>query len=38
MRSQVLLAGGQVIFFKDLPFLPQVMIDLAQNDLNNLDK
>ena len=36
--SQVLLAGGQVFFLGDLPFLPHLTIDSAQNELNNLDR
>ena len=35
--SQVLLAGGQVDFLRDLPFSPQLMVDSAQNERNNLD-
>ena len=27
----------QVVFLRDLPFLPHLMIDLAQNEWNNLD-
>ena len=30
--SQVLLAGGQVFFRGDLPFSPNLTIDLAQNE------
>ena len=30
--SQVLLAGGQVVYLGDLPFLPHVAIDSAQNE------
>ena len=30
--SQVLLAGGQMVFLGDLPFLPHLTIDLAQNE------
>ena len=29
---QVLLAGGQVYFLRDLPFSPHLMIDSAQNE------
>ena len=29
--SQVVLAGGQVVFLGDLPFLPHLKIDSAQN-------
>ena len=35
--SQVLLAGGQVVFLRDLPFSPHLPIDLAQNERNKLD-
>ena len=28
---QVLLVDGQIIFLRDLPFLPHLTIDLAQN-------
>ena len=30
--SQVLLAGGQVVFLGDLPFSPHLTIDSAQNE------
>ena len=30
--SQVLLAGGQVVFLGDLPFSPCLTIDMAQNE------
>ena len=30
--SEVLLAGGQVFFLGDLPFLPHLTIYLAQNE------
>ena len=30
--SQILLAGGLVVFLRDLPFSPHLMIDLAQNE------
>ena len=36
--SQVLLVGGQVVFLRDLPFLPHLMTDSAQNEWNNLDR
>ena len=32
VRRQVLLAGGQMVFLRDLPFLPHLVIDLAQNE------
>ena len=35
--SQVLLAGGQVVFLGDLPFSAHLTIDSAQNEWNNLD-
>ena len=35
--SQVVLAGGQVLFLGDLPFSPHLAIDLTQNESNNLD-
>ena len=31
MRSQILLAGGQVFFLGDLPFSPHLTIGSAQN-------
>ena len=34
----ILFAGGQVFFLKDLPLLPQLMIDLAQNERNNCER
>ena len=37
MRSQVLLVGGQVVFLGALLFSPNLTIDLAQNEWNNLD-
>ena len=36
--SQVLFADGQVVFLGDLPFLPHLTIDSAQNECNNLDR
>ena len=36
--SQILLAGGQVVFLGDLTFLPHLTIDSAQNEWNNLDR
>ena len=30
--SQVLLAGGQVVFLGDLSFSPHLMIDSAENE------
>ena len=36
--SQVLLAGDQVVFLRDLPFSPHLGIGLAQNECNNLDR
>ena len=30
--NQFLLAAGQVVFLGDLPFLPHLTIDLAQNE------
>ena len=35
--SQILLEGGQVVFLRDLPFLPHLAIDSAQNEWNDLD-
>ena len=35
--SQVLLAGGHVVFLGDLPFSPHLVTDSAQNEWNNLD-
>ena len=35
--SQVLLAGGQVVFLWDLLFSPHLIIDSAQNEWNNLE-
>ena len=35
--SQVLLAGGQVIFLGDFPFSPHLQIDSAQNEWNSLE-
>ena len=35
--SQVLLGGGQVVFLRDLPFLPLLTIDSTQNEWNNPD-
>ena len=35
--SQVLLAGGQLVFLGDLPFSPHLTINLAQNEWDNLD-
>ena len=32
------LASGQVVFLRDLLFLPHFMIDSAQNEWNNLDR
>ena len=31
-KSQVLLAGGQVVFLRDLPFSTNLTIDTAQNE------
>ena len=36
--SQVLLAGGQVVFLGDLPFSPHLPIDPAQHEWNNIEK
>ena len=30
--SQVLFAGGQKVFLRELPFSPNLTIDLAQNE------
>ena len=35
--SQVLPAGGQVVFLADVPFSPHLTIDSAQNEWNNFD-
>ena len=35
--GQVPLAGGQVVFLGDLPFLPHLPIDFA-HEWNNLDR
>ena len=35
--SQVLLAGGQVLFLGDLPFSPNLPIDSAQNEWKDLE-
>ena len=35
--SQVLLAGGQVVFLEDAPFSPHPKSDCAQTEWNNLD-
>ena len=32
--SQVLLAGGQMVFHEDFPFSPHIAIDSAQNKWN----
>ena len=35
---QVLFVGGQEVFLGNLPFLPHLTIDSAENEWNNLDK
>ena len=32
MNKAILLAIGQVVFIRDLPFSPQLMINLDQNE------